>query len=77
MHDPLVKPKWRELLNAVIAAEPRAKAMVRTLIRIGARNMRPDVFGGEIDPGAWFADCRNGLFVGLIRRSDGTWDLNS
>jgi len=87
------KPEYRNLLAFVLRYNEGARKMFRYLINLGATNMRPDYMWGARhmckcgcgnshsdrlpDPGVWYAECRGGLFVAMIRHSDGEWLLHS
>jgi len=80
------KPEHRSLLACVLRAEPGARRIFAYLVNLGARNMRPDYmlyrtangnYERAVDPCAWYADCKGGLFVAMIRHSDGEWLLHS
>jgi len=86
------KPEYRNLLAAVLKSDPSARVMFRHLRKLGAKNMRPDrMYTGESickcgcgnkiqeqspNPEVWYADCRGGLFVAMVRRGENDWDLN-
>lgn len=82
----LCKAEYRALLAAVVKAEPEAKRMLKILLRLGAQNMRCDYMYARMPDGSyqrcidlsiWYADCRNGIFVALVRHGDNDWNLHS
>ena len=76
--DNMVNPKYRSLMALVLASSAEARRMYKLLGNLGARNMRPDTMFGTISPDMWYADCRGGLFVCMMRDpNDGSWSLHS
>lgn len=80
------KPEYRMHLAAVLRHEKSAREMFARLIVLGAKNMRHDymlvrnaqgTYDRLPDLTAWYAECKGGLFVALIRHSDGMWSLHS
>lgn len=80
------RPECRNLLAFLLKNEVGAKQQFKHLRNLGARNMRHDTMLYRLpdghyercpDVGAWYAECRGGLFVAMIRRDDGSWTLHS
>lgn len=87
------KPEYRSLLAAVLMSEPSARDAFRMLRNLGATNMRPEYKFGERkacpcgcantvceqvpDPTVWYANCKGGLFVAMVRHGDNDWTLHS
>ena len=81
-----IKQESRELFAAILLAEPSARAMFNTLCNLGAENIRHDYmlcrnekgsYDRYIDPCVWYANCRGGLFVAMVRHGENDWTLHS
>ena len=77
----------RDLLAAVIRSEPGARAAYKHLLRLGARNIRPDYqlsrtatgeYVRSIDGCAWNATALSaGIHVCMIRHGENDWSIHS
>lgn len=80
-----VSPEHRNLLAFVLTIDSKARQQYVHLMRMGAKNIRPDTmlirqvngaYDRMPDPGAWHTDVR-GIHVCLVRHNDGSWSINS
>lgn len=80
----------RDLLAFTLALDPTMRDSLRSLLRMGAYNIRPDrmyvrnkdgSYSESVDAGAWNADLdafggKNNMGVTMLRSRDGEWFLN-
>lgn len=80
------KPQYRDLFAFVIKNNSEARKLFKHLIRMKAKNIRPDYMlarmndGGYerfIDVGVWACEIIYDIHVVMIRHSDGKWLLHS
>lgn len=82
------KAEHRNLLALVLTMEPQARKMYAILMKMGAKNIRPDhmyvrqadgKYERMPDPGAWNCqiDRCGGMMVALIRHGINDWSLHS
>jgi hypothetical protein len=85
MSNKFCRPEYRDILAAIVKHDPGGRAAVRHMHRLGATNMRPDYvlfrtsngYDRAIDPTAWYAECRGGIFVCMVRHGNNDWSLHS
>lgn len=72
----------RKLMLTSLVMDPSMRPHVRKLMRMGAKNIRPDymyirnyagVLDRVVDPAAWNAKINECIGVSLLRNSDGSW----
>lgn len=78
-------PEHRALLAKVLKQYPEVRKFYKTLKALGMTRIRPDTrldkqpdgtYRRSWDEEAWNVDCRNGIFVCLLRKN-GEWSLHS